>query len=189
MINIEDIKVGKTYLLPFEVIKINDTDIHMRNGGVKGIFQPEELTENSHESAPKYDPSRKFRKGDIVRPRERDGREPWGRTISSVRRLNTSCTMVVYEDEARGLIKCKNEDGLIFDISPFFLELMTPIEAMEPYYVQEGERSTGWGVWKRNKANSTCSLMASYSSAHPKSKAAAEAECARLNEEYRKEHI
>ena len=228
--NIEDIKVGEWYNVPFKVKEIKGNDIHLINGGIKAVCQPSELsvigeasmpqhvrvdTSNDidlrspiggpmHQSdddmltkqkdlfnlmngrkktgtTPKYDPCRKFRKGDIVRPCGCNGRAPWGSTASSVRTLITSWTLNVREDEARGLVRCKNDGGIIFDISPFFLELVTPVEELEPYFVEHREHSNNYKIRKGGQE------FVIFWDTHPNAKEAAEAECARLNAEWRKE--
>jgi hypothetical protein len=183
---IEDIKVGKTYLLPFEVIKINDTDIHMRNGGVKGIFQPEELTESSRKSAPKYDPCRKFRKGDKVRFKEYLGRRSLAHTDEYI---------TLDRDEKHG--QCfwtgVSATGDIWSRNAYFcyLELVEPAEELVPYYIERrGEKEGGWCyiVYKHGGyAESTFYFGACRSRNEAEAKEAAEAERDRLNDEWRKE--
>lgn len=136
--------------------------------------------------AMKYDPNRQFREGDIVRPRKRDGRVPWGYTCTSRIVLDTSWTLKVRKDEARGLVECENENGFVFETSPFFLELVTTVEDLGRYSVKESFYKDEWQVWKQD-SEKIKTLMATYASSHPHAKAAAEAECARLNAEYRKE--
>ena len=179
--DIEDVKIGETYYVPFTVKAISDKYVTATTGGTLEAFL---LVKNLHPipSAPKYAPCRKFKEGDRVRPRERDGRAPWGRTISSVRCLNTSWTLNVRENEARGIVKCEDEDGIIFDISPFFLELVTPVEKLNPYSV--GETTDYFSVDKDDEE-----LSIYWKDKHPYAKATAEVECARLNAKWRKEHV
>lgn len=125
---------------------------------------------------PKYDPCRPFRVGDIVTPIERDGREvPNGAPVGE------KCTVV--EPEKNGLVLIYYAAGCELhtrEIPFYHLELVTPVEELEPYnvffegrfvHVRKGER-----------------VFVSFNlNAHPHAKEAAEAECARLNAEYRKE--
>lgn len=169
--NIEDIKVGKTYMLPFEVIKINDTDIHMRNGGVKGIFQPEELMKISHEPEPKYDPCRKFKAGDKVRVVENKGRK----------QACSGSLATVKQDEDENKVLITIDGSGIWWVDAAYLELVTPVEELERYSVVDAH--THWDV-----ADKDMKCVATYSKLHhPNAKASAEAECARLNAEYGKE--
>lgn len=128
--------------------------------------------------APAHDKTRQFRAGDIVRPCQRDGREPWGYTDTSRKHLDLSCKLTVLQDEARGMVKCQTDSGFVFETSPFFLELFTPVE--EPYSV--GESTDYFCVEKNDEELSTY-----WKDTHPNPKAGAEAECARLNAEWRKE--
>lgn len=143
------------------------------------------------EKAPAHDKKRIFRAGDIVRPCQRDGREPWGYTDTTRTHLNLSWKLTVLQDEARGMVKCQTGSGTVFETSPFFLELVTPVEEFEPYYVeQQGEKSGGlcFTVLKRNGyAEATFYFGTCRSRTEQQAQAAAAAECARLNAEWRKE--
>ena len=91
----------------------------------------------------------------------------------------------VIEDERNtgrniGLISYIDDKGVKHSSMFVWLKLVTPVEELEPYYVKE--ISNGYRLMK-NDGN----LLANYWENHPQAKAAAEAECARLNAEYRKE--
>lgn len=91
----------------------------------------------------KYDPYRKFKKGDIVRLKEWNGRCPemysgtnsWFNHPPRCKNGN----LEVREDEKDS----KVEIGIIgvncahAAAAPCFLELVTPVEEMEPYYIEE----------------------------------------------------
>jgi hypothetical protein len=134
-------------------------------------------------SAPKYDPCRKFRKGDKAKPRIINGRE------NQKMPLNVIFTVIGDEDEygavpveymspSRGLLTSTT-------VHAVWLSLIAPVEELEPYIVRivgaEGE--TEWHVEPRNNK---LAFVAIYGDGHPYPKAAAEAERDRLNAEYRK---
>ena len=128
---------------------------------------------------PKYDPCRLFKKGDIVEPVERDGREvPDGAPVGE------KCTVV--ESEKNGIVCIRYDAGsehYIHEIPYFHLELVTPVEERSPYYVGTWENMLA--VYKKTQTEDI--IISMFSQSHPHAKEAAEAECARLNAEYRKE--
>lgn len=129
-------------------------------------------------TAPKYDPCRKFREGDIVTPCSVKGRwlgADW-KDRSGIRFTVTTdededCTMWV-----------KDPDSIQQDcVDVVYFQLVVPVEELEPYSVVDAH--THWDV-----ANKDMKTVSTYSKGyHPHAKAAAEAECQRLNEEHRKE--
>lgn len=128
--------------------------------------------------ASKYDPNRKFRKGDKVRPVERYGRMP-----EDGAPVNFICEVV--EDELKNgtvAIRARGNCGSVqFRVTALYLELVTPVEEMEPYSVVDAH--THWDV-----ADKDMKCVVTYSKLHhPHAKAAAEDECDRLNAEWRKE--
>ena len=125
---------------------------------------------------PKYDPCRLFREGDIVTPVERDGREvPDGAPVGE------KCTVV--ESEKNGIVCIRYDAGsehYLHDIPYFYLELVTPVEELEPYFLFEDTYS-----WQVKRENKLCCRFGK--STHPHAKEAAEAERDRLNAEHIKE--
>ena len=143
------------------------------------------------ETYPKYDPCRLFRKGDKVRVVEKDGRtvhDPLNGGLWEVSRNERSggaCETSVlvhlfYEDEK-----------IAWQISvPFcFLELVTPVEELEPYRVVRPENYQCIRIMKEKRIHSSIPFDEEECVCRTleEAKAAAEAECARLNAEYRKE--
>lgn len=129
------------------------------------------------ETAPKYDPCRKFRKGDRVRVAENKGRclKPYSLKIGDV--------LTVSMDEPNDdtcVIGCKWHDR-DFYLDPAYLELVTPVEEMEPYFVEHYKHSNAYKIRKGGQE------FAIFWDIHPHAKEAAEAERDRLNAEYRKE--
>ena len=123
----------------------------------------------------KYDPCRLFRKGDIVTPIERDGRE-----VPDEAPVGEKCTVV--ESEKNGIVCIRYDAGsehYIHEIPFYHLELVTPVEELEPYRVDHNQY--GWHVEKDGE------ILATYNdSRHPHAKEAAEDERDRLNAEHRK---
>lgn len=126
------------------------------------------------EISPKYDPNRLFRKGDKVEHHPRNGRRgssdiPDGKTLT-----------VTADEELYQWIYLTDGDN-DYSCDPAYLELITPVEELEPYIVVDAH--THWDVADKNMKT-----VAMYSKGnHPHAKEAAEAECARMNAEHRKE--
>lgn len=131
---------------------------------------------NNTDTAPKYDQNREFRKGDKVKAVLRHGRIPNDGVPKDV-------ILEVIADERDGIVKVLHKMGVIleiFNVYALYLELVTPVEELEPYSV--GETTDYFSV---DKDDEELSLYWKYK--HPHAKAAAEAECRRLNAEYSKE--
>lgn len=147
------------------------------------------------ETEPKYDPCRKFRKGDKVRLVEYKGRQPFDCENYEPETAGQLC-IVAEDDDAESVhllhvwkIENKesepNNDEREWHAFPLCsIELVTPVEELAPYFVQELLR--GWAVYKDTQ-NDEDEICIYWNENHPNAKAAAEAECARLNAEYRKE--
>lgn len=139
-------------------------------------------------SAPKYDPCRKFRKGDKAKPRIINGRE------NQKMPLNVIFTVIGDEDEygtvpvsymspSRRLLTSTT-------VHAVWLELITPVEELCPYSVHESEVVNCFDIVREKMCVMTFpygSKEAGYYRNNLAAKEAAEAECARLNAEHRKE--
>lgn len=185
----EDIKVGETYYVRVKADRYEVDGAYFQlideNGhGDKGYrfysccyyaFLPTP-------TPPKYDPCRLFKKGDIVEPVERDGREvPDGAPVGE------KCTVV--ESEKNGIVCIRYDAGsehYIHEIPYFHLELVTPVEELEPYRVETGGYKR-WSVKKGDLFHSQYPFGEHCVFNMNEAKAAAEAERDRLNAEYRKE--
>lgn len=204
--NIEDIKVGETYNVRVQVSDYCDgiifcrtvIDIDPKDGLQCGeeyeIYHDEvsalspinpypplnlpKMTEIP-ETYPKYDPNRKFRKGDKVRVK----REVHGRPVyigeDAWEPLDPNEIWEVVEEKETGWVHLKN-GCLSADVWHGMLELVTPAEELEPYSV--GESTDYFSVEKDDEE-----LSLYWKDKHPNAKVAAEAERDRLNAEYRKE--
>lgn len=195
---IDDIKVGETYNVRVKVIEI-PTERHVVTHAVTAdkecvtIFSDYEIGSFSQaEAYPKYDPCRLFRKGDKVRVVEWNGRNYRDRDHHT--ELETGCIAEIWEDE-----KDEQEEGyvpVIYQeyircVPPCYLELITPVEELKPYSVKLRQEITVDDTYPYcavvdDDGNEAARFYCEQYEAG-KAKAAAEAECARLNAEYRKE--
>jgi hypothetical protein len=131
---------------------------------------------------PKYDPCRPFRKGDIVEPCQVKGRwlsEAW-KDRAGIRFI------VTMSEDADGRMLVKDPDSIIDRYADaVYFQLVTPVEELEPYYVKDD--GTHYVVGKRPEEPEIVYLAEYSKDRHPHAKEAAQAECDRLNAEYRKE--
>lgn len=195
--NIEDIKVGETYNIHVKVIGIakNFVDvIYVDDEGISGLhigkrragilrpISPEKNTDPS----PKYAPCRLLRKGDKVQVKKRDGRCN-GKAGEYLR--EAFCT--VAEDETQNELVRVLHNATEYRLDPAYLELVTPVEELEPYSVFDNMRLAAWTILKNGlifayypyRVNKSDNIVHGKAEA----KAAAEAERDRLNAEWRKE--
>lgn len=139
-------------------------------------------------TTPKYDPYRKFRKGDIVEPCQVKGR--WFGTAWKNRR-GIRFTVTKDEDE-EGVMWVDDPDSLHpKDVEAVFFQLVTPVEEMEPYRVklrQEGSFPDTYPYYSviDHDGNEVARFYNEHYEAG-KARERAEAERDRLNAEYRKE--
>lgn len=126
---------------------------------------------------PKCDPCRLFKKGDKVEYSLRDGRDffdvPWVYDTASV----------IEEEDRAGMVGVRFTfnygEPSVHKVPWFYLQLVTPVEELEPYSVEE---STDY--FSVDKGEEELSLY--WKDKHPHPKESAEAERDRLNAEYRK---
>lgn len=140
------------------------------------------------EPEPKYAPDRKFRKGDRVKVVKNKGRRG-----SHIMNVGTHAIVVMDEEELEDVnIKCEGDSRTDYYIDPAYLELVTPAEELEPYHLNEifdidDGKLIGYEVARGDTRDSIFYGGENHLRTIAKAKAAAEAECARLNAEYRKE--
>lgn len=128
---------------------------------------------------PKHDPCRLFKKGDVVEPKQVKGR-----VYSKDSKYLISKKCIVFRDEDEPGYVVISHEGKNYAINTAYLELITPVEELEPYQVLHN--ITNSYVIYKDKPK-TDNIVVNFTSTHPHAKEAAEAECARLNAEYRKE--
>ena len=140
-------------------------------------------SEASHDEATaqvgKYDPCRLFKERDKVRPIVHKGR------IFSLywKNLIGKTLTVTKSEDAFGSPEVNGQP-----IDPAYLELIIPVEEMEPYMVKELKDSfIVYHDCTKIVLNDTSLLAKFMKASHPNAKAAAQAECDRLNAEHRKE--
>ena len=82
---------------------------------------------------PKYDPSRKFRERDKVRFRKVNERfTPEWHAPTFVGSLG----IIVSDERESGYVRVHCYDGICRSIDATYLELVTPVEELEPYYIE-----------------------------------------------------
>ena len=141
------------------------------------------------ELAPKYDPCRKLKKGDRVEVVKNKGRI--GSTETPV---GTLATVTEDEEEAEWIYIQAEGSNKIDTIDPAYLELVTPVEELEPYSVAYWvDTSEECGRFEVVRGEQCVSIYpyghheTRYYKKAEQAKAAAEAERDRLNAEWRKE--
>lgn len=183
--NKENVKIGETYYTPAKVIGIGqngNTFVRVLNHDIfcspKGLRPIPSDPPTLVGTTPKHNPCRRFRKGDKVEYHPKDGRE----LFEAKRLLAQTLTVVENEHKEYNRVAVKAQNGYVLSVPFYYLELVTPIEELEPYSVETCQY--GYTV---NKGEL---ILATYNDeTHPHAKEAAEAERARLNAEYRKEQV
>lgn len=149
-----------------------------------------DIKEISVYEQPKYDPCRKFRKGDKVRLVKYKNRTPYD--------YEDYC-MVEEESLVYTLPEDEAEDGFVYideehSVCVCYLELFMPVEELEPYYVHECKSDCSFEVCCEKQGKVVCRMAYFWHSescrgelTKEQAKAAAEAERDRLNAEHRKE--
>lgn len=138
----------------------------------------------------KFDIYRQFKKGDIVKLVKR-----WGRGIPDIVPDKTYTGIsnypkynewIVEEAEISGMVKIRCDTKHVVwhhDLPFFYLELVTPAKEL-PYYIEETEYEYCVTIMVGERKDTPATY---HKKMHPNAKEAAEAECTRLNEEWRKE--
>lgn len=179
---IEDIKAGEKYYVQVKVSQVHDDGVTVYTVNENGVgiqerdFEGEDLRAFLPATDKfKHNPWRKFKKGDKVRVVEWYGRRPQCEAYLGKE-------FIVGKDETplgvRILVGETGESYCTPDAC--FLELVTPVEEIEPYHIETCAES----VYVMDKKSG---ILACYDGdVHPNAREAAEAECKRLNEQYRK---
>lgn len=140
----------------------------------------------NNETAPKYVPNRKFRKGDKVRVVEWNGRCP------QCEGLLGKITTVLRDENYFGVrIQIGDSGESYCTPEPCFLELVNPVEELEISRVFDDKKMGAWIVTKDNFTHACfpyrCEVNDNIANSKEEAKSAAEAERDRLNAEHRKE--
>jgi hypothetical protein len=190
--NPQDLKTGHEYLIRAKFDhKDYDNDYNfIADPSEYRIFLDEKSVRQSvietlepPTSAGAYPKFRLFRKGDKVRVVEWNGRNYYDQDHHT--ELKTGCLAEIWDDERdeqeEGYVSVIYEEYIRF-VPPCYLELVTPVEELKPYEVTE---STDYFAVENRATGDEVATF--WKEGHPNPKEAAEAECARLNAEFRKE--
>ena len=188
--NTEDIKIGEIYNVRVKVIGITKDGVDALyvdadGGGITGLRIGKQrigiLRPPTPETAPKYDPGRLFREGDIVEPCQSNGR--W---LSPLWEHRTGIRYEVTEDEnpITADLYIKDPDSPEpFHTHAAFFKLITPVEELEPYYYvakNDGVHPT-FLVRNRNEEHRVAAICECWNEED------AQRICDMYNAEYRKE--
>ena len=193
--NIEDIKVGETYNVRMKFANIDEDGNYCFNMETKQyvyrLFNKTDVETcvfpmpDPANGTKNTDPCRKFREGDSVRPVERYGRQP-----DDGAPVNVICEVV--EDERKNgtvAIRARGACGAVqFRVTALYLQLITPVEELEPYRVVRPENYQCIRIMKGKRIHSSIPFDEEECVCRTleEAKAAAEAERDRLNAEHRK---
>jgi hypothetical protein len=182
--NIEDIKAGETYYIRVKPVDVCNEEGYINVRDMEWDIACFKAKDVYPVAAPKYDPNREFRKGDKVSVRKIHGKLPQCRYNGMVKVKEGDCC-TIHEKEHRNCYWVTIPSGGNWCFDAAYLELLTPVEAMEPYYIEE---STGL-ITLLNKHDPIFHKSWRYSvvSAGIIALTEAEAERDRLNAEWRKE--
>lgn len=184
----DEIIVGETYILRLKVLgKYADfvSTVYADSGEAEDSLYGWNIPKSRYsllrpcEPEPKYDPCRMLKKGDRVEVVKNKGRI--GSTEPPV---GTLATVTEDEEEAEWIYIQADGSNKIDTIDPAYLKLVTPVEEVKPYTISEG---AGIIEVYNEKLEAVKAWFYSDVKAGVKALAAAEAECARLNAEHRKE--
>ena len=193
MMKLEDIKVGETYNVRVKVIGKNKDCVDALYDDLdeitSGLRIPMKkvciLRPDNHKSAPKYDPCRLFKKGDKARIVSYKGRCydcDTSRHEGDIVTINVNESELEQED----LISVRVDDDFFYT-DPAYLELVTPVEELEPYVIWENDASYEVRLHSKKENHTMAIYNKNAYGDWLKTRYAAEAECDRLNAEYRKE--
>lgn len=158
-----------------------DSHVYVRPSCVSIPSDSQSSTVNSQ---PKYDPTRPFKEGDRVRYCERDGRKLFRLQDGAIYEVKSN------EGDAGTVEIWLWKEAVRYGSYPYnVFELVTPVEEQEPYRVVWPENYQCVRIMKEKRIYKSIPFDEEecvYRTLE-EAKAAAEAECKRLNEEYRKE--
>ncbi len=142
------------------------------------------LTEEQIKNLKPGDPTRPFKKDDIVQPRS--GKTVLASEYGFVTFHELDGQYEVNEDEARGTVTLIVNGHACF-VSAFALELVTPVEEIEPFGVRYSTDRDCAEVYHRRYKNTVAAFYCKCGITREQAEKHAEAEANRLNEAWRKE--
>lgn len=134
--------------------------------------------------SPKYNPGRKFKKGDLVKKRY-----IYGRSCDAIGSPGIY-TVTEDEDTNGGNVIVKNDTGGHYKVKAVFLQLVTAVEDRPVYSVQESEAQACFDIIRDNLCVMSFPFGAKEHGWYyneTAAKEAAEIECNRLNNLYKQE--
>ena len=142
-------KLALSHPLIFREYDSENDELLARNNGEYIYFHAVDVELPSEHGTsvptPKHDPTRLFREGDKVRLVERYGRKPFTFSVSEV------ILTVAANEDWKGMVSIAEPDACdTFDIHYSHLELVTPVEELEPYHVQKSVVFDSWRICNRN---------------------------------------
>lgn len=192
----EDIKVGETYYIRVKADSKDSESVYCQlidadgNGRKALSFYNWMLYSFTPvPAAPKYDPCRKLKVGDVVRVLKINGNLPKCKWAGNIPKEGITGIVRELRKEDH-FVWIDYKEMLCYCIDPAYLELVTPVEELEPYSVHESEVIQGFDIVRDKLCVVTFPFGAKESGWYYNrlaAKEAAEAECDRLNAEYRKE--
>ena len=190
---IKNLKPGDTVLVEAKVGIVTATAANVSHGCISHLLPFNKLYPVPEQ--PKHDHCREFKEGDRVRMVMRDGRHPYCLKMrESIVPTDTICNVV--RCESNGFVVVEYENGYNPVVHFSFLELVTPVEELEPYYVVTNTDCSTCTIFKRvgekKLVHSAYYFMHGNGCSNAlmgiiEAQAAAKSECARLNAKYRKE--
>ena len=189
---LKNLKPGDTVLVEAKVNGVKATGVDVTHGCVSHPLPFDKLYPVPEQ--PKHDPCRKFKEGDIV-----DYRRVCGRDYETVPDPEDYKIARVFssEEEESGMVGVEFVEAygganVCFLVPWFHLELVTPIEELEPYSVHESEVTQGFDIIRDKLCVMTFPFGEKENGWYHNrlaAKAAAEAERDRLNAEWKKLQI
>ena len=141
--DIKYIKIGEKYYVQVTALSLHRDDtlvIVEDEDGDYAYFHPKDFYPCPEgQEAPKYDPNRKFKAGDIVSPRFWCMRPPSAYYISDISGhfMPEDGLYEVDKDEMPDSTVLVKYRGKVISMQACHLELMTPVEGIEQYFIQE----------------------------------------------------
>ena len=180
--NPQELKKGQSYLIlaNFNEKDFDDDYVFIAEPTRRALFLNESAVQTCvslpSEPPTSFGPYRRFRKGDRVRVVAWQGRSP------GCSALLGKITTVLHDEYEFGVRIQIGEGESYCTPEACFLELITPVEELEPYEVTE---STDYFAVENSAAGDEVATF--WKELHPSPKEAAEIERDRLNAEHRKE--
>lgn len=192
---VKQLTKGCTVLVKATVESVQETKAYVHHGCITHPLPFNEIY--SVPTQPKYDPCREFQPGDKVRMVMRDDRYPYCYKMREhIVPTDTICTITKREN--CGFVEVEYNNGYNPIVHFSFLELVTPVEELEPFYIIDDDADAEHPFFVIQNRKSTLSsgldeevmrflYGQNYTADKDTVRKRAEAERDRLNAEWRKE--